>query len=297
VGEFIDRATENANFKGDTPQQINEAREAYKADLSIVLGNFRELLIQELQRTNVYSEVVPAGTSLTGPALLIEGEVTQFDRGNLTTRLFVGLGAGRVRFDTIVRIKDASTGAEIATMDMGRGSGIIGGALGTVITVEYFMQRSAMKVASSLRDERCSLIVCEEPPPLTVMATEEADLAAKDFNVQADECRVYFYVSLPRITGDRPGVEVWLDDANAGVMDSEEGYFVWSLRPGTHEVLTRYLSENLRRSAEVECAAGNAVFVHHEVDGPMIERLLIESPKQGQRDVRRRHMLLAPLAD
>jgi hypothetical protein len=294
VGEFTDRATENTRFRGDTPQETEEARAAYEADLAIVLQNFRELLIQELQRTNVYTEVVPAGTETAGRALLIDGEVTQFDRGNFATRLFVGLGAGRVRFDTTFRLRDAATGAEISTIDMGRGSGILGGAVGTIVTVEYYLQRSAMKLASDLREERCAVIVCEEPAPLTIVASEDASTAAKEFDTQTDACRVYFYVSLPRTTDQSRGVEVWLNDDDAGVMDTEDGFFLWSLGPGDYQVSTRYLSENLRRSIDFECEQGDVLFLHHEVSGPMIERLTIEEERQGQRDVRRRQLLLAP---
>jgi hypothetical protein len=294
VGEFTDSATENTRFRGDTPQETEEARAAYEADLAIVLTNFRELLIQELQRTNVYSEVVPAGSATSGRALLIDGEVTQFDRGNIATRMLVGLGAGRVRFDTTFRLRDATTGTEISTIDMGRGSGILGGAIGSIVTVENYMQRSAMKLAADLRAERCAVIICEEPAPLTIVANEDADRAAKDFGMQTDACRVYFYMSIPRTTDQSRGVEVWLDDEDAGVMDSEDGFFFWSLEPGDYEIATRYLSENLRRSLDVECGQGDVLFVHHEVSGPMIERLTIEEERQGQRDVRRRQLLLAP---
>jgi hypothetical protein len=297
VGQLRDAATGNARISGDTPQQVDDAREAYRADLAVALENFQQLLIQELKRTNVFSAVVPIGTSVTGRSLLIDGEVTQFNRGNVTTRLFLGMGAGRVQFDATIRISDASTGQALTTIDIGRGSGILGGAVGSAITVEYYMQRSAMKVAADLRGQRCAVIVCTEPSPLTVEATEDADAVAKEFDVGPDECRIYFYVSLPRTTGDRPGVEVWVDGTGEGVMDTEEGYFVWSLDPGSHSVEARYLSASLRRSAAIECVGGDAVFVHHEVEGMMIERLVLESASEGQRDLRRRRLLLVPLAD
>jgi hypothetical protein len=297
VGEFEDRATENARFSGDTPEEIEEAKGTYEADLAIARRNFSMLLLQELQRTEVFPEVLPVGESPTGRAMLIDGEITQFDRGNLTTRLFLGMGAGRVRFDAIVRVRDRESGAEIAAINIDRGSGLIGGALGSTITIEYLMQHSAMKVASALRKEKCSVVVCEEPRQLTVAAPEDADESAKEFDVRADECLAYFYVSLPGDRRDRRGVEVWSDDSFLGVMDSEDGYFLWSLEPGDHEIYTRYLSERLRRSVDIVCAGGQAVFIHHEVRSQMVESVLLEPEKPGRRDVRRRQLVLPQPVD
>jgi hypothetical protein len=297
VGDFEDRATESSRFSGDTPEEIEEAKRVYEADLSIVRRNFSTLLIQELKRTEVFSEVLPIETPPTRRALLIEGEITQFDRGNLKTRFLIGMGAGRVRFDATVRVKDAKTGAEITVIEINRGSGLAGGAVGMSITAEYLMQRSAIKVASTLRNEKCSVVVCEEPRQLTVAAPKDADESAKQFDVAVAECLAYFYVSLPRDRGDRRGVEVWSDNSFLGVMDSEDGYFLWSLEYGNHEISARYLSKRLRRSVAIDCAGGEAVFIHHEVRSEMVERLLLEPVNEGRRDVRKRQLLLPQSVD
>lgn len=297
VGEFKDSATADARFSGDTPEEIEAERRTYEADVAVASRNFSLLLLQELQLIRVFSAIVPAGTSYAGRALLIEGEITRLDRGNLTTRILVGMGIGRAQFDVVVRVRDAETDAEISETKINRGSGILGGFASTAITVEYLMQRSAMKVASDLRREKCSKMVCEESAELTVAASEEADRAAKAFEVPESQCRVYFYVSLPGNRDDDRSVEVWSDEEFLGVIDSEDGYFMWPLDSGDHEIFTRYLSKSLRRSVGIECTSGVAIFVHHEVKSQMIERLLLEPEKNGRRDVRRRHLVIPQPAD
>jgi hypothetical protein len=182
-------------------------------------------------------------------------------------------------------------------MNINRGSGIAGGVASTAITVEFLMQRSAARVASRLRRAKCAHTDCEEPVELTVAASEEADRVAKEFDVPEGQCWAYFYVSLPGNADEDRGVELWSDDTFVGVLDSEDGYFMWPLDPGDHEIFTRYLSRSLRRSAEIDCGGGDAVFVHHEVRSQMIERLLLEPGKDGRRDVRRRDLVIPQPAD
>jgi hypothetical protein len=292
VGKFADDATEKVRFSGDTSGEIARARQAYQADLATVRENFSAFLLSELKRSGAFAEVVSEGQMPTGRALSIDGEITKFDRGNPTMRLFVGLGAGRLSFEATLRIKDASTGTEIERIEVDRGSGLFGGVLGMALSVEYFMQVSAARIASKLRNEKCAVTTCDVAGAATVAAPADADSAAKQFLVTEEQCAVYFYISLPRNPSARLGVEVWSDESPVGSLDDEAGFFVWTLEPGRHEIFTRYLSKRIRRSLPIDCVGGTALYVHHDVKSEMIEELSLQtSVKNGQREVRKRQLL------
>jgi hypothetical protein len=114
------------------------------------LHSFSDLIAQKISETRAYSQV--AREPSPGKALVVSGKVTRLIEGNGTLRLLVGFGAGSSYFDALVQLTDAESGTVIASASTDNNSWVLGGGLAATQTVQSFMELSATRIASRLRD-------------------------------------------------------------------------------------------------------------------------------------------------
>jgi hypothetical protein len=142
VLDFID-ATDTAKLK---PDQLRSHNEMMTTDLH----QFSDLIARKIRETGAYSDVVREPGP--GKALVVSGRVTRLVEGNSALRLWIGMGAGSSYFDAEVKLSDAETGNTLGSATTGNNSWPLGGALASGQTVQCFLELSATKIATRLRD-------------------------------------------------------------------------------------------------------------------------------------------------
>src|SRR5262245_12190923 len=153
VGTFVDHASEKMKFKGKTPKEIEDNRSAYQSDLETSAVHFADMLVAEISKTNLY-QTVQRGAEQKERTLLIDGDITRFDRGDSMARLWIGFGAGSAYFDAVIRARDAVSGKVLGEVVADRNSWALGGGIAAGQSVETFMTDAAKKVASELQKAR-----------------------------------------------------------------------------------------------------------------------------------------------
>ncbi len=146
VLDFAD-ATDTSKLK---PDQLRSHNEMMATDLH----HFSDLIARDIRDTGAYSEVVREPSS--GKALVISGRVTRLVEGNSALRLWIGMGAGSSYFDAEVKLSDSETGNTLGSATTGNNSWPLGGALASGQTVQSFLELSATKIATRLRDGKKS---------------------------------------------------------------------------------------------------------------------------------------------
>jgi hypothetical protein len=111
--------------------------------------NFADLIASEIRKTQSFREVVREGTP-AAPTLLVGGNITRYERGDVTFRRTIGLGAGSCYFDASVEIKDGKTGKLLGTVTVDRSSFVLGGDIAASETPEVFMEQAARRIAKEI---------------------------------------------------------------------------------------------------------------------------------------------------
>lgn len=89
-------------------------------------------------------------------ALLVNGKVTNYDKGNAAARMLIGFTAGNSNFDATVNVSDNQTGKKLGTILVDKNSWALGGVMAAVQTVDSLMQSAASKIADELSAARQS---------------------------------------------------------------------------------------------------------------------------------------------
>jgi len=124
-----------------------EAEHAAKVEKARKL--FADKIAEQIRATGAFAEVSRAPG--TRPALLIGGNITRYDEGNIVARGLTGF-AGQTHFDVKVDIADADSGRSLSTLSVDRNSWPlpVGASLSTLQTTEFFMNEASKKIAAEL---------------------------------------------------------------------------------------------------------------------------------------------------
>ena len=82
--------------------------------------------------------------------LVITGNITKFEEGNSTLRLFVGMGAGSAFFESNVAFRNGGDG-QIGTIKVDKNSWALGGGLAAAQNPTMFMNGAAEKIAEEAK--------------------------------------------------------------------------------------------------------------------------------------------------
>ncbi len=140
VHDFVDKATEKET---KNPQEKAQ-------DLKRVTHEFPDLIASETRKTGAFQQVTREGAA-DATSLVIDGEITRYERGSAAARLWVGMGAGSSYLDALIQFREGGTGNLLATMDVNKNSWGGGGALAAGQTADSFMEEAAKKVAEELQ--------------------------------------------------------------------------------------------------------------------------------------------------
>jgi len=110
----------NASSKSYSTIAIGEitAKDSlWNSDTEVV----RRALIKKLNETKAFAQVVdPAPTPLQDNAVLLTGEITDFDKGDKALRAIIGFGAGAATMTGVFKIRDSS-GAVLTSFQTEKG--------------------------------------------------------------------------------------------------------------------------------------------------------------------------------
>lgn len=95
-------------------------------------------------------------------AILIDGKVTNYDKGNAVARMLIGFTAGSSNFDAVVNVSDNQTGEKLGSIHVDKNSWALGGTLAAAQTVETLMQSAAEKVASELSKDKIEKVASKQ---------------------------------------------------------------------------------------------------------------------------------------
>ena len=130
--------------------KTDEERQAYKDTLALVCRTFTDGIVKEVQRYRLYSSVVKDLQTPSDSAIIISGAIRKYDKGNVSLRNLIGLGAGSSYFHATINFTDSKSGKIIGTISNNGTSWVGGGVIAASQTVEVLMQEAANHVASEL---------------------------------------------------------------------------------------------------------------------------------------------------
>jgi hypothetical protein len=145
------RRVEVLDFSASGGEKFPDAAKqaAYDASLAVARKKFADKIAEAITATGSFDEV--SRQPLADGALRVSGDITRYDEGNIVERGLTGF-AGETHFVAVVTIVDATTGKQIARIDVDRNSWPlpVGASASTLQTTNFFMEGAAKKVAQEL---------------------------------------------------------------------------------------------------------------------------------------------------
>jgi hypothetical protein len=114
---------------------------------------FADIIAHSIKAQNYYTKVfnkIERNVEPESQALLIDGEITQYAKGNAAARLLLGWGAGSSHFDAKVYIRDAKTQQVLFTIKIDKMSWVLGGVIAASQDVKAHMDGAGAKIAKAL---------------------------------------------------------------------------------------------------------------------------------------------------
>ena len=143
-----------ADFRDKVTPAGTEAKHQDSRDRMRTAGRtFADLIASEIRKTGAFQEVVREGTA-AAPRLVICGDITRYDKGDITLRRMVGLGAGSSYLEGTVEFTDADTGELLGKVTVDKSSFLAGGDYAATQTPETFMEGAARRLAAEIKKIR-----------------------------------------------------------------------------------------------------------------------------------------------
>lgn len=111
-----------------------------------LLNTITDTLEAELKAKNIFKNIVRGGES-KGKAVILEGELTEFNAGSRALKMFVGFGAGKAYLKAKGRLLDAQTGKELAVFE-DRETGYLGSM--SALSFEVLFPNQARSMGENL---------------------------------------------------------------------------------------------------------------------------------------------------
>lgn len=111
-----------------------------------LLNTIADTLEAELKAKKIFKTIVRDGKP-TGKAVVLEGELIEFNAGSRALKMFVGFGAGKAYLKSKGRLLDAATGKELATFE-DRETGYLGSM--SALSFEVLFPNQAKSMGENL---------------------------------------------------------------------------------------------------------------------------------------------------
>lgn len=145
------RQVEVLDFSASGGEKFPDASKQaeYDASLADARKKFADKIAEAITATGSFDAV--SRQPLASGALRVSGDITRYDEGNIVARGLTGF-AGQTHFEAVVTIVDATSGKQIARIDVDRNSWPlpVGASASTLQTTNFFMEGAAKKVAEEL---------------------------------------------------------------------------------------------------------------------------------------------------
>ncbi len=145
------RRVEVSDFSASGGEKFPDAGKQAEYDTSLIEAQrkFADKIAEAITATGSFDEV--SRRPLASGALRVSGDITRYDEGNIVERGLTGF-AGQTHFEAVVTIVDATSGKQIARIEVDRNSWPlpIGASASTLQTTNFFMEGAAKKVATEL---------------------------------------------------------------------------------------------------------------------------------------------------
>ena len=143
-----------SDFRDKVTPAGTEAKHQDSRDRMRTAGRtFADLIASEIRKAETFQEIVREGAPAV-PRLVICGDITRYDKGDITFRRMIGLGAGGSYFEGTVEFTDAETGELIGKVTVDRSSFLAGGDYAATQTPETFMEEAARRIAAEIKKMR-----------------------------------------------------------------------------------------------------------------------------------------------
>lgn len=111
-----------------------------------LLNTISDTLEAELKAKKLFKNIINNGQP-TGKALILEGEIIEFNAGSRALKMFVGFGAGKAYLKSKGRLLDAQTGKELAVFE-DRETGYLGSM--SALSFEVLFPNQARSMGENL---------------------------------------------------------------------------------------------------------------------------------------------------
>lgn len=140
VKPFVD-ATAPENFSTWTPEEQQE----HRAEVKRSGEKLANTIISNAKSKSRFKSI--GNKPGPGKNLVIEGEITRFNNGVPSLRLWIGMGAGSAYLDGVANFKDFKTGKEIGKIVIDKNSWPLGGAIAATQNADSLAEGAAEKIA------------------------------------------------------------------------------------------------------------------------------------------------------
>lgn len=161
VQDFIDRTHKKQN----KPQSKRRKR-----TMNLATQRFADEVALQIEKTGAFKQVARQASKSFAPSedyLLVKGEISRYSQGNTLLRVIIGYGIGLAFLDAEVKLYDADTNRLIGTFTVDRNSWLLGGIVAIAQSAEFFMHRSAVKIAKEI-----AAINVTKKEPVIAIATQ-----------------------------------------------------------------------------------------------------------------------------
>ncbi len=105
------------SVEGAEYSSVNEEEKAKIITMTpMLLSNIALTLEGELKSKKLFTTIIKNGQP-TGKAVILEGQISEFNAGSRALKFFVGFGAGKAYLKFKGKLVDAATGKELATFE------------------------------------------------------------------------------------------------------------------------------------------------------------------------------------
>ena len=118
----------------------------------IAKSNFPNKLFNKLSESSLFKSVQRNKKSYD--SLIISGNITKYEEGDVFLRTLVGFGAGRAYFYSDVDLIDGNTYKKIGTIEVRRKSWLLGGYISGSQTPEVLMKDSVADIVKKIKMQK-----------------------------------------------------------------------------------------------------------------------------------------------
>ncbi|MDA0781179.1 MAG: DUF4410 domain-containing protein [Rickettsiales bacterium] len=122
--------------------------------------NYADKIAHKLDLAGVFEKV--SREPVDGKALVVAGDITEYDDGNAALRMMIGFTAGNANFNADVYVIDNETKERLGHIAVDKNSWALGGAIAMSQNANVLMEDSVSKVVSQITGAKTTPVASNE---------------------------------------------------------------------------------------------------------------------------------------